>query len=123
MMRILLSCIFLSGISVVGCTESTNQKNIEPRTLSPQPVLENRLPGQYIITLKEGGNSETLTSVFQQYGIKAIQNVSRNRYLIILKQDPGPEIITKQAATSSEIEAVQPNYTYQATPQTQHIPQ
>ena len=118
-MRTLLSCLLLGSIALIGCTESTNQKNIEPRTLTPKPVSENQLPGQYIVTLKEGANSETLTSVFQQYGIKSIQDLSKGRYLIKLEQDPGQDTITKQAAASSKIEAVQPNYTYQAVPQTQ----
>ena len=118
-MRTLISCFLLASIFVVSCTDSTNQKNPEPRILSPQTTNENRLGGQYIVTLKKGANSETLTSVFQQYGIKSIQEFSKGRYLIILEHDPGLDTIIKQAAASSEIDTVQPNYTYQAIPQTQ----
>ena len=112
MIRILFSCIFLCGMAVAGCTDSTNQKNLEPRTITTQPATENRVPGQYLVTLKEGGSSETLTEVFNQYGIKSIKSLAKDRYLITLEQDPGPEEIAKQAATSSEIESAQPNYIY-----------
>jgi len=118
-MRTLVSCLLIVGFIGAGCTESTNQKNIEQRTLTPQSTSENQLPGQYIVTLKKGANSETLTSVFEHYGIKSIQEFSKGRYLIILEHDPGPDTITQQAAASSEIDTVQPNYTYQAIPQRQ----
>jgi len=116
MVRLLLGYLFLCGIAVAGCTDSANQKNVEPRTITTQPATENRVPGQYIVTLKESGRSETLTEVFKQYGIKSIQDLSRGRYLITLEQDPGPEEINKQAATASDIEQVQPNYLYRTMP-------
>jgi len=121
--RLLLGYLFLCGLAVAGCTDSANQKNVEPRILTPQSASENRAPGQYIVTLKEGGNSETLTEVFKQYGIKSIKDLSKRRYLITLEQDPGPEALTKQAATSSDIEDVQPNYIYRTMPPAQDKPQ
>jgi hypothetical protein len=123
MLRILLGYIFLFSIAVTGCTDSANQKNMEERTLSPQPAMDNRVPGQYIVTLKKSGSSETLTRVFQQYGIKSIQDLSRGRYLITLEQDPGPEEMANQAATVSDIEEVQPNYIYRTMPPIQDSPQ
>jgi hypothetical protein len=123
MLRLLLGYIFLGSMAVAGCTDSANQKNVEPRILSPQPAQENRLPGQYLVTLKEGGDAETLNEVFKHYGIKSIQDLSRGRYLITLEQDPGPEEITKLAATSSDIEDVQPNYIYRKMPQLKDVPQ
>jgi hypothetical protein len=108
---------------VAGCTDSTNEKNLEPRTITTQPATENRVPGQYIVTLRKGGSSETLTEVFNKYGIKSIKDLSKDRYLITLKQDPGPESITKQAATSSVIEYVQPNYIYRTMQPAQEKPQ
>jgi len=124
MVRILLGFIFLCGMIAAGCTDSANQKNVEPRILTPQPASENRMPGQYLVTLKEGASTETLTEVFNQYGIKSIKDLSRNRYLITLEQDPSPEAIAKQAATASDIiEDVQPNYIYRTMPPSQDKPQ
>jgi len=120
--RLLFGYIFLVAIVVAGCTDSANQKNVEPRILTPQPASENRMPGQYLVTLKEGRSSETLIEVFKQYGIKSIQNLSNGRYLITLDQDPGPEAIAKQTANSSEIEDVQPNYIYRTMPPAQEKP-
>ena len=122
-MRTLVCCLLLCSITTVSCTETVNQKNESPQIRSPQPAKENRLAGQYIITLKEGASSEVLMQVFEQYGIKAIQALSGNRYLIILEQDPGNEIMTEKAATSAEIDAVQPNNVYRAMPATEAKPQ
>lgn len=116
MRRILLGCLFLGSMGLLGCTDAANQKNVEPRTIPTQPASENRVPAQYIVSLKEGGNTKILTEVFQQYGIKSIKDLSRGRYVITLEQDPGPEEINTQAVTSTEIISVQPNYIYRATP-------
>ena len=121
-MRKLLGCLLLCSITAVSCTDTVNEKNESPQILSPQPTKENRLAGQYIITLKEGASSEALKQVFEQYDIKAIHALSRNRYLIILEQDPGPEVMTEKAAISAGIEAVQPNNVYQAMPATKAKP-
>ena len=115
--------MILCGLMAMGCSEPANQKSVEPRTLATQPVTENRLSGQYIVTLKEGTSAEILNEVFKQYGIKSIQDLSRGRYLITLEQDPGPEALANQAATVSDIEEVQPNYIYRTMPPTQDSPQ
>jgi hypothetical protein len=110
-------------MAVAGCTDSANQKNLEPRTITTQPATENRAPGQYIVTLKKGASFKTLTEVFNQFGIQSIKDLSKNRYLITLQQDPGPEEMAKHAATSSEIEDVQPNYIYREMQPSQEKPQ
>jgi hypothetical protein len=123
MRRILLGCLFLGSLGLLGCTDAANQKNVEPGTIPTQPASENRVPAQYIVSLKEDSNTQILTEVFQQYGIKSIKDLSRGRYVITLEQDPGPDEISKQAATSTEILSVQPNYIYRATPPLQQKPQ
>ena len=68
------------------------------------------------MTLKEDVSADVLKQMFQPYGLKSVQKLSGGRYLVIVVQDPGPEVITKQAEISSDIEAVQPNYVYRAMP-------
>ena len=97
---------------VVSCDDSANQKNLELRNIAPQPATENRVPGQYIVKLKEQGTEETLRTLFAEFGIKSIQDLSKGRYLITLEKDPGPEDISRQAATVAGIEYVQPNFIY-----------
>lgn len=116
MTYLLFGCIFLCSMVVVGCSDPANQKNSEARILTTDPAKENRMPGQYIVTLKEGASTETLTEVFHEYGIISIKELTESRYLIILEQDPGQKEITTQAATSLAIEHVQPNYFYRTMP-------
>jgi hypothetical protein len=123
MIRLLLGYIILGVLVVVGCAESENQKNLDPRTITTPPAIENRVPGQYIVTLKEGVGTELLQEVFAEFGIQSVKDLSSGRYLITLEKDPGPEVIIKQAATSSEIEHVQPNYIYRTMQPAQESPQ
>ena len=117
-----LFCLVICAI-VVSCGDSANQKNLELRNTTIGPATENRVPGQYIIKLKEEGSTETLHKVFAEFGIKSIQDLSKDRYLITLEKDPGPEKMTRQAATSSNIEYVQPNYIYRTMQPVQESPQ
>ena len=110
---------------VMSCSDSANQENLEPRIITTQTTAENRVPGQYIITLKKGGRVETLHEVFAEFGVRSIQDLSRGRYLITLEKDPGLENISRQAVTSPNIESVQPNYIYRtmqpAQESSQHV--
>ncbi len=123
MIRLFFVCIFLCGIAVAGCSDSANQKNLEPIIITNEAATGNRVSGQYIVSLKKGVSTKTLTDVFNKFGIRSIKNLSNSRYLITLEQDPGPEIIAKQGATSSKIEYVQPNYIYRTMPTLQGDPQ
>ena len=91
MMRLILGYVLLFSMAAAGCTDSANQKSVQPRIVTQQPASENRIPGQYIVTLRNSANSEVLTEVFNEFGISAIKDLSRNRYLLILEQDPGME--------------------------------
>ncbi len=126
-MRILLGCILLNSIAVVGCTEPVDHdavpENVSRRILTPQPATENRLPDQYIVTLQEGASADVINQVFQQYGIKSIQDLSRGRYLVTLIQDPGPVELAKHTASYTAIVNIQPNYIYRSTPSAQDQPQ
>ena len=115
MVHVLLSMACLGGVLLAGCYESTNQENLEPKSITTQTQTENRVAGQYIVILKEGGSQATLVEVFKPYGIKSIRVLSKGRYIITLEQDPGPADISSTAATSEEIESVQPDYIYRAT--------
>ena len=117
-----LLCIIACTL-VASCSDSANQKSEELRTIKTRPATENRVPGQYIVTLKEGISIELLQEVFAEFGVKSVKDISKGRYLITLEKDPGPEVITKQAATSSEIEYAQPNYIYRTMQPAQESPQ
>ena len=109
----------LVACMVVSCSDSVTQKNLEPRTIKPQSAAEDRVPGQYIITLKAGVAVEILQDVFAEFGLASVRDLAKGRYLITLEKDPGPEDITRHAATSSSIEYVQPNYVYRTMPPAQ----
>ncbi|MCG6887573.1 MAG: hypothetical protein LJE74_10215 [Proteobacteria bacterium] len=80
-----------------------------------QPTANNRVPGEYLVTLTASGNPESLRSVFNAYGVKAIREFSKGRYLVVLEHDPGPEEIAERVAASTDIVRVQPNFIYHGT--------
>ena len=123
MLRLLFICFFLGSVLTTGCSEPANHKSQSTESMQMQPVNGNRMPGQYLVTLKEEGDTEILYEAFAAYGVKSINDLSMGRYLITLDKDPGPEEITKEAATNTDIKHVQPNYIYRTMPQLQDDPQ
>lgn len=116
MLRLLFICFFLGSVLTTGCSEPANHKSQSTESMQMQPANGNRMPGQYIVTLKAETDTEILYDVFAAYGVKSIKDLSKGRYLITLDKDPGPEEITKEASTISDIKHVQPNYIYRTMP-------
>ncbi|NNF95607.1 MAG: hypothetical protein HKM94_01610 [Halobacteria archaeon] len=123
MLRLLFIFFLLGSVLTTGCSEPANHKSQTTESIQMQPATGNRVPGQYIVTLKEGIGAEILQKVFAEFGIKSVKDLSKRRYLMTLEKDPGPESIIKQAATSSDIEHVQPNYIYRTMQPAQEKPQ
>jgi len=106
--------LLLAGITS-ACTEPSNNQKSDQPVVNIQPTANNRVPGEYLVTLTASGNPESLRSVFNAYGVKAIREFSKGRYLVVLEHDPGPEEIAERVAASTDIVRVQPNFIYHGT--------
>jgi hypothetical protein len=116
MYRFYTGLVLMLAVSTMACTETTNNQQPDQPVIKVQPTAKtNRVSGEYLVTLTETGNPDTLRHVFNPYGLKAIRNISKGRYFVVLEHDPGPEKIAEHVATSTGIKYVQPNFIYHGT--------
>jgi hypothetical protein len=110
-----MRCTGLAILSMsLGISCSNNGKPSIPRTNTEQPGMygENRMPGEYIVSLDEGGNEALVRKLYEAYQVKNLEDLGRGRFLIKLENDPGPEVIERKGMESAHIKSVQPNYLY-----------
>jgi hypothetical protein len=113
--RFYSALFLLLAVITSACTEPSNNQKSDQPVVNIQPTANNRVPGEYLVTLTASGNPESLRSVFNAYGVKAIREFSKGRYLVVLEHDPGPEEIAERVAASTDIVRVQPNFIYHGT--------
>lgn len=73
-----------------------------------------RVPGEYIVTLVAPAEVKAITDLYGRFGIKEIQAIGSNVFLVILTEDPGPAAMEKVRRESTHIRAVEPNFVYRA---------
>jgi hypothetical protein len=74
--------------------------------------LSQRVPGEYLVTLAPGAGAEAIEAAFGSLGLKRVDGLGGSRYLVTVREDPGPERMRAIAAKDARIEAVQPNLVY-----------
>jgi hypothetical protein len=84
----------------------------DPLTAPATRVRQTRVPGEYLVTLAAGGSVKPITDLYGQFGIKRIQDLGRNIFLVTLTKDPGPGRMEQLRGENAHIQAVQPNYVY-----------
>jgi hypothetical protein len=73
-----------------------------------------RVPGEYIVTLAAGVDVKAISNVYGRFGIKRIQDLGRNIFLVTLSEDPNPAQMEELRRQDARIEAVQPNFMYRS---------
>lgn len=76
------------------------------------PAPQARAPGEYLVTLAAQSGPEAIVELYARFGIKAIQDLGRNVFLVSLTEDPGPDRMERLRADNARIRAVQPNFVY-----------
>ena len=71
-----------------------------------------RQPGEYLVTLAADAGEKAIRDVYGRFGIKAIQALPKNVYLVSVAEDPGPAVMDDLRRSNALIKAVQPNYRY-----------
>lgn len=75
---------------------------------------QTRAPGEYLVTLAAPAEVRALGDVYGRFGIRAIQPLGSNVFLVTLSEDPGPETMDKLRAGNAHIKAVEPNFLYRS---------
>ena len=108
-MRILTKS-FIVVLVLNGClsAEPNNPKKISDD--------RDRVIGEYLIKLKPDFGEADIKKVMNDFEVYQIEIIADRLYKIKLKNDPGPEKISKIAKESVCIEYAEPNYIYRINP-------
>jgi hypothetical protein len=70
------------------------------------------VPGEYLVTLAARGSVKSIVELYGRFGIKGMQDLGRNVFLVTLTEDPGPARMEQLRGNNARILAVQPNFVY-----------
>ena len=102
--------IVVAAAALCACGNPT----VSAQTPPPEAKSQQRVPGQYLVTLMPGGDAKAINDVYGSFGIKSARSIGNNVYLVTLTQDPGPYAMERLRGGNAQIKAVQPNYVYRA---------
>jgi hypothetical protein len=73
-----------------------------------------RAPGEYLVTLAAPAEVKAIADAYGRFGIRGIERLGSNVFLVTLTEDPGPETMEKLRAENPRIKAVEPNVLYRS---------
>lgn len=103
------------SVGVIGACTMNSPPEPAPRLRSmPRAEQADRVPGEYIVTLKAGAKDrhQDVRNVYTDFGIIHMKPIGNNRYVLKLERDPGLSVIKQKAEHAPAIESVQPNFIY-----------
>ena len=110
-MRCLIAlAVAMTGMAAVSaCCHSPSNPEPTPKDYSSR---QTRVPGEYLVTLDARADVKAITDLYGRFGIKSIQDLGRNIFLVTLTEDPGPAKMEDLLGQNEHIKAVQPNFVY-----------
>jgi hypothetical protein len=73
-----------------------------------------RAPGEYLVTLAPAADVKAIADVYGPFGIRGIQRLADNVFLVTLAEDPGPATMETLRSSNAHIKAVEPNVLYRS---------
>ncbi|MBU1775918.1 MAG: hypothetical protein KJ899_04690 [Gammaproteobacteria bacterium] len=71
-----------------------------------------RVPGEYLVSLATDTSEEAIVDRYSQLGIKEVNALGDETYLLVLANDPGPREMTRLIDDDFRFRLVQPNIIY-----------
>ncbi len=107
--------LFLNVILIFNISLScaSNEKKSNKKQQVQEFSEEERVIGEYIITVKEGVNEQFLYELFSANSVSLVKNIHNYIYLIKIENDPGPTGIERLYLKNKYILKIQPNYKYE----------
>lgn len=75
---------------------------------------QTRAPGEYLVTLSAAADVKAIADAYGRFGIRGVQPLGSNVFLVTLTEDPGPATMEKLRAGNAYIKAVEPNFLYRS---------
>lgn len=104
-----LGAIFVAAVASSACTELKHNEDHHKR-----PPNQVRVPNEYLITLQPETDVKAIRDVYGQFGIKEINDLGGEVYLVVLVTDPGEEQIEELVEEDERFRLTQPNLIYWA---------
>ena len=73
---------------------------------------DDRVEGEYVVTLKKEANEELLYEVFSTNEVYYVRKITDRIFLIRIEVDPGPTEISRKYLENNYIETIQLNFIY-----------
>ncbi|MFH0934477.1 MAG: hypothetical protein V1879_04670 [Pseudomonadota bacterium] len=71
-----------------------------------------RVPGEYLVLLAVDTSEEAIVDRYSQLGIKEVNALGDETYLLVLANDPGPREMARLVYDDFRFRTVQPNIIY-----------
>ena len=104
----------LLTIFVFTCSGNNNIKTRQKNTENFDETK--RVIGEYIITVKDNTDIESLYTLFASYKVIKIKSIRENILLVKLEKDPGIETMRSEFIGKNDVIDIQPNYEYSIKP-------
>ena len=109
MRRLIALTVTLAGVAAgSACGHTPGNPQAAPAVRAQQT----RVPGEYLVTLVARDSVKAIVDLYGQFGIKGIQDLGHNIFLVTLTEDPGPAKMEQLRGENAHIQAVQPNFVY-----------
>lgn len=109
---LLLFVIALPALGSGNAGSSGLDEKPNPPLRFKSGVMQGRVAGEYVVTLRPGADEALLRKAYGAYRIRAIVGLGGNMFLMKLDKDPGPGMIQRKARESGGVITVQPNFSY-----------
>jgi hypothetical protein len=87
-----------------------------PQAAAPAGARQDRVPGEYLVTVTARDRVAAIADLYGQFGIKELRDLGGTVFLIRVAEDPGPARMEQVRGGSAHILAVQPNLVYGTHP-------
>jgi hypothetical protein len=101
--------------AVSACTHAPVAPSPVLAAAKPTPVRveqQARVPDEYLVTLAPDVDESVITEFYGSFGIKEINALGGETYLLVLTNDPGPQQMEDLIRDDSRFRVVQPNIIY-----------
>jgi hypothetical protein len=116
MRRVIATAAALAALGT-GCCSRSAAGGQPPTDAAPVAgglghAASQRIPGEYLVTLAPGTTPEAIGVAFGALGVKSVEDLGGDLYLVTVGEDPGPERMEALRAKDARVRAVQPNLVY-----------
>ncbi|MEX1057654.1 MAG: hypothetical protein WED11_07975 [Natronospirillum sp.] len=108
-----LSLAALLTLSLAACTQPQADNTGQRQPVAEQSAQqENRVPGEYLVSLVASADPEAARALFTKYGVSQWRHLRKDTYVLHLQSDPGPEAMAQLAHVTATVHRIEPNRIY-----------